>query len=214
MNRGALDAITPAGEGHRGPGGRPDTAEGLMPPITGAALRLALPVAGVAVTAMTEVVLAVHGRRFAVPRWQHRPGGGHRRGRPDWRGGHRRTGACRAGSGRAGDAVRRRQPKYWPPDAIVSARHARHAEAVVLVSGSPWVFDHCMAQPWKGPRPGFQLRWSTDVRQMARTHAEAAGLTVTDYLIELIRRDEMDADGRPLWAPAQPRDQLPMELTA
>ena len=49
----------------------------------------------------------------------------------------------------------------------------------------------------------------------ARARAAAAGLTVNDYLTELVKRDDVDARGRPVWAPDVDRvDQLPMELTA
>jgi hypothetical protein len=64
-----------------------------------------------------------------------------------------------------------------------------------------------MAQPWKGPRRGFQLRWSEDDRQLVKAKAEAAGLTMNDYLIELARRDQVDEHGRPLWAAAGPPSQ-------
>lgn len=57
-----------------------------------------------------------------------------------------------------------------------------------------------MAQPWKGPRRGFQLRWTESDRQLVKAKAEAAGLTMNDYLVELARRDEVDETGRPLWA--------------
>ncbi|HWG85448.1 MAG TPA: hypothetical protein VNT60_08220 [Deinococcales bacterium] len=57
-----------------------------------------------------------------------------------------------------------------------------------------------MAQPWKGPRRGFQIRWTEDDRRLVKSKAEAAGMTMNDYLIELARRDEVDDCGRPLWA--------------
>jgi hypothetical protein len=78
------------------------------------------------------------------------------------------------------------------------------------------VFDHTMAAPYyKGPRTQFNIRWSDDVRRLARARAAAAGLTVNDYLTELVKRDDVDARGRPVWAPDVDRvDQLPMELTA
>ncbi len=75
-----------------------------------------------------------------------------------------------------------------------------------------------MARPSKGPRRGFQVRWTEDDRQLVKAKADGAGLTMNDYLIELARRDQVDEQGRPLWAPAerlaQP-DALPgLEMTA
>jgi|GEM_PF-1322242 hypothetical protein len=88
--------------------------------------------------------------------------------------------------------------------------------AEVLVGARHLVFDHTMAAPYyKGPRTQFNIRWSDDVRRLARARAAAAGLTVNDYLTELVKRDDVDARGRPVWAPDVDRvDQLPMELTA
>jgi len=72
-----------------------------------------------------------------------------------------------------------------------------------------------MAQPHKGPRRGFLVRWTEDERSLAKTRAEAAGLTMTEYLVTLVRRDEVDPAGCPVWAgSAHPVDQLPMGLTA
>lgn len=40
-------------------------------------------------------------------------------------------------------------------------------------------------------------------------------MTVVDYLVTLMRRDEVDPNGCPIWAPdAQRSDQLPLGLTA
>jgi hypothetical protein len=50
---------------------------------------------------------------------------------------------------------------------------------------------------------------------MAESRAAKAGLTMGDYMIALLHRDQVDPDGCPIWAPeAQRIDQLPMELTA
>ena len=85
----------------------------------------------------------------------------------------------------------------------------------VLVVARRLVFDHAMATPYKGPRTQFNIRWSNDIRRLARARAAAAGLTVNDYLIELVRRDDVDSRGCPVWAPDVQRvDKLPMELTA
>jgi hypothetical protein len=74
-----------------------------------------------------------------------------------------------------------------------------------------------MAQPWKGPRRGFLVRWSEDDRCLVKARAEAAGLTMTDYLVQLARRDEVDENGRPRWAATLVADdqELPgLEMTA
>lgn len=39
--------------------------------------------------------------------------------------------------------------------------------------------------------------------------AEKAGISVSSYLSTLIDRDELDADGRPTWAPPPAEDTLP-----
>lgn len=47
----------------------------------------------------------------------------------------------------------------------------------------------------------------------AKAHQAAAALdmSLSGYLAELVRRDKVDATGRPLWAPAKPApDQLPL----
>jgi hypothetical protein len=45
---------------------------------------------------------------------------------------------------------------------------------------------------------------------MVQARAEAAGLTMNDYVVELVRRDEVDANGCPVWAVgSHPMDQLP-----
>ena len=72
-----------------------------------------------------------------------------------------------------------------------------------------------MAQPHKGPRRGFLVRWTEDERCLAKARADASGLTMTDYLVALVRRDEVDPGGCPTWATtAQPDGQLAMRLTA
>lgn len=68
---------------------------------------------------------------------------------------------------------------------------------------------------YKGPRRAFTMKWTEQERQMAETRAAKAGLTMAEYLITLMWRDQVDPDGCPLWAPeARPVDQLPMELSA
>jgi hypothetical protein len=63
------------------------------------------------------------------------------------------------------------------------------------------------AQPGDLVATGFRLEFSEYLK--AHTAAEAAGLSLSGYLAELVRRDEVDQDGRPLWA-----DPAPEQLTA
>ena len=102
------------------------------------------------------------------------------------------------------------------PQVFASTRLPRHAEDNGFhVRGRRLVFDAGMAQPYKGPRRGFNLKWTEEDRKLAQTRAGKAGLTMTDYLVTLLHRDEVDPDGCPLWAPTAPRlGQLPMELSA
>ena len=101
------------------------------------------------------------------------------------------------------------------PGAYDVLRSSATRRADVLVVARGLVFDHRMATPYKGPRTQFNIRWSDDVRRLARARAAAAGLTVNDYLTELVIRDNVDSRGCPVWAPeVQPVDRLPMELTA
>ena len=72
-----------------------------------------------------------------------------------------------------------------------------------------------MAAHHKGPRRGFQVRWTEQERQLAQARAAKAGLTMNEYLIALLHRDKVDPDGCPVWAPeAQPVEQLPLEMSA
>ena len=83
------------------------------------------------------------------------------------------------------------------------------------LSDSARCLDLPMAQPHKGPRRGYLLRWSEQERQIAESRATKAGMTMAEYLIALMHRDEVDPDGCPVWAPnAQQIDQLPIDLSA
>jgi hypothetical protein len=114
------------------------------------------------------------------------------------------------------DVTRRREPRgNGGIGAGKAAKFPATRRSVVLVVARRLVFDHVMATPYKGPRTQFNIRWSDDVRRLARARAAAAGLTVNDYLTELVRRDDVDPRGCPVWAPDAHRvSQLPMELTA
>lgn len=55
-----------------------------------------------------------------------------------------------------------------------------------------------MAQPHKGPRRGFLVRWSDEDGLRAKAQAAAAGMTTTDYLTHLVRQDQVGQDDPPL----------------
>lgn len=57
-----------------------------------------------------------------------------------------------------------------------------------------------MAQPHKGPRRSYLVRWSDEDGRRAKAQAAAAGMTTNDYLTQLVRRDEVDQEGRPTGA--------------
>lgn len=54
-----------------------------------------------------------------------------------------------------------------------------------------------MAQPHKGPRRGFLVRWTDEDGRRAKAQAAAAGMSINDYLTQLVRRDLLDQEGRP-----------------
>lgn len=68
-----------------------------------------------------------------------------------------------------------------------------------------------MAQPHKGPRRSFLVRWTDEDGCRAKAQAAAAGMTVTDYLTQLVRRDELEQEGSVGSSkPAASRSVLPM----
>lgn len=71
-----------------------------------------------------------------------------------------------------------------------------------------------MAGMHKGPRRGFQVRWTEEDRREVQRRASASGLTMNDYLLSLVHRDVVDADGRPTWLPTPPADQTLLNMSA
>lgn len=68
---------------------------------------------------------------------------------------------------------------------------------------SPRPRDHYLVQTWV----------AEDVYRKVRKAADVAGMSIRMYLEELVSRDEVDADGRPLWAVADDEaDTLEQEL--
>lgn len=71
-----------------------------------------------------------------------------------------------------------------------------------------------MAQPKRyGHRVGVLAMMTTDDRLELKARAAKAGLTMNDYVLELIRRDDLDTDGRPVWADSVERG-AQLELSA
>jgi hypothetical protein len=56
----------------------------------------------------------------------------------------------------------------------------------------------------------MQARVAPDRREKANRAADAAGITLAEYLELLIDRDQVDIDGCPIWLP--PRNNLQEEL--
>ena len=71
-----------------------------------------------------------------------------------------------------------------------------------------------MSHPrYKGPREPVLLRLQKQDKELLKLRAQAAGLDYTAYVLTLVRRDEVDRDGRPLWAPnADQNDELPLAM--
>ncbi len=70
-----------------------------------------------------------------------------------------------------------------------------------------------MAYPGKGPRVGVLVRCKDQDREAIKARSAAAGLTVGEYLLELVHRDPVDPNGRPVWAADVDRGQQ-LELSA
>ena len=58
----------------------------------------------------------------------------------------------------------------------------------------------------------LQARVAPEHREKANRAADAAGVSLGEYLERLIERDEVDADGCPTWLPARNTDQEELPL--
>lgn len=66
-----------------------------------------------------------------------------------------------------------------------------------------------MAQPHKGARRGFVVRWREADRARVHARAEEVGLTMNEYVLALIKQD-LDGLPAPVWEPpAVYQDELP-----
>ena len=71
-----------------------------------------------------------------------------------------------------------------------------------------------MAHPrYKGHREQVQLLLTPADKAQLAARARAAELSYSDYVRELVRRDQVDANGRPEWAaPQRHDDELPLAM--
>jgi hypothetical protein len=72
-----------------------------------------------------------------------------------------------------------------------------------------------MAHPsWKGPREQVQLKLPKLDKDLLATRAQLAGLSYSEYVIALLRREPVDEAGRSLWVqPTAPiDDELPLAM--
>ena len=57
-----------------------------------------------------------------------------------------------------------------------------------------------MAHPaWKGPREPVQLKLPKPDKELLATRARLAGLSYSEYVLELLRQESVDDSGRPTW---------------
>lgn len=69
-----------------------------------------------------------------------------------------------------------------------------------------------MAFPSKGVRTQVAVRVSPEDRKMLSDQAKKAQMTQAEYVMALVRRDELDDTGTPVWAPVQLNDELPLAM--
>lgn len=72
-----------------------------------------------------------------------------------------------------------------------------------------------MAHPaWKGPREPVQLKLPKPEKDLLAARAQLAGLSYSEYVMDLLRREPVDETGRPLWAAPASDDkgELPLAM--
>lgn len=86
-----------------------------------------------------------------------------------------------------------------------------HLQPLVTCRG----FTTPMAHPaWKGPREPVQLKLPKPDKDLLATRAQLAGLSYSEYVIELLRRESVDEQGRPAWVvpPSPEGNELPLAM--
>jgi hypothetical protein len=175
-------------------------APGLPPPITTASVRIARPASIVIYALFSAVLLAVSRRRLARARRDRRPAVVLATARI-WVI-TARLGLVRRGGALAGDHVTK----------------PRHAVVTPMLRYNPPAGQDRRMTERSLPKPGTV---GTDLRVLrtyvsidewydAMDRAEKAGLSLSRYLRMLLARDQLDADGRPVWVPhTTSSDELP-----
>ncbi len=111
---------------------------------------------------------------------------------------------------RAGPEIRHAAPRACTVPVPVGARVLRMARP----PGIPQKQPVPRAAVPHGNREKFYGYVLPELCEKARTSAAAAGLSIGAYLERLIAADQVDADGRPLWATNDPnptsQEQLPL----
>jgi len=72
-----------------------------------------------------------------------------------------------------------------------------------------------MAHPaWKGPREPVQLKLPKLEKDLLAARAQLAGLSYSEYVMTLLRREPVDDAGRPLWVrpPSDDSGELPLAM--
>ena len=175
-------------------------APGLPPPITTASVRIARPASIVIYALFSAVLLAVSRCRLARARRDRRPAVVLATARI--RVITARLGLVRRGGALAGDHVTK----------------PRHAVVTPMLRYNPPAGQDRRMTERSLPKPGTV---GTDLRVLrtyvsidewydAMDRAEKAGLSLSRYLRMLLARDQLDADGRPVWVPhTTSSDELP-----
>ncbi len=67
---------------------------------------------------------------------------------------------------------------------------------------------------WKGPREAVQLKLPKPEKDMLAERAAHAGLSYSEYVIALLRREAVDDTGRPAWIDRPPpsEGELPLAM--
>ena len=176
-------------------------APGLPPPITTASVRIARPASIVIYALFSAVLLAVSRRRLARARRDRRP-------------------AVVLATARIRVITARLGLLFGAAGALAGdhVTKPRHAVVTPMLRYNPPAGQDRRMTERRLPKPGTV---GTDLRVLrtyvsidewydAMDRAEKAGLSLSRYLRMLLARDQLDADGRPVWVPhTTSSDELP-----